>query len=117
MVQRPSVFGPFTLKEFIGKNLDGYTIEEVTIVNRVSEDGMYPKPVACFRDPNLAQVYKDDDQYLELTTNFALISPEGGVYVFEGGTPLTIADKTEAEKLRQQALAKLSDVERKLLGL
>ena len=103
-----------------GKDLKGFKIIEMTEVYRVDDDGRKSSSLGFFKDPNTAAAFagvQTDASWHK--TEKVLVLTDGTVgYVIEDQKPVKLFDdESEALKIKKKAVAKLSPVERKLLGL
>jgi hypothetical protein len=107
------------IKELINKDLKGFKIIEMTEVYLVDDDGWKSSSLGFFKDPNTAAAFagvQTDANWHK--TEQALLLTDGTIgYVIEDQNPVKLFDdEAEALKIKKKAVAKLSPVERKLLG-
>ena len=107
------------LRELIAKPLDGYTIQELTEVYRVNDDGRKTTSIGYFKDETVARAFSQnqtDANSYEIRKSFVLTNGEVG-FLFNGESITLLDDEKEAERARESALAKLSPEDRKLLKI
>lgn len=107
------------IKELVGLDLKGFKIVEMTEVYMVNEDGRKYNSLGFFKEPNIAIAFADmqtDANWHK--TGQALVLTDGTIgYVIEEQKPVKLFnDEAEALEIKKSALAKLSTVERKILG-
>lgn len=109
-----------SLKDWVGKDLSGFKVIEVTGVYRRDGNGALTGPaVASFADSFVAEAYADFHGGSRYGTHSVLVLTDG-IHLLELGqlrtTPLFNSNE-EAAKLKSAVLGKLSLAERKLVGL
>jgi len=105
------------LEDLIGKDLKGFTVQELTEVFRVDEDGRKTKSIGFFRNGIIAKAFVQNSVDAAWhKTDKALILTDGkvGFRLLAGPVELFDDEKTALE-IREKALAKLSPEERTIL--
>ena len=106
------------LKELVGKSLENFTIQEFTEVYKTNDDGRKESSLGFFRNETVAKAFAQQQTDAAWhRTDKQLVLTDGKVG-FLMGKPITILDDEEATlKIREKAIAKLSEEERRVLGL
>ena len=109
----------FILASLKGGSLDatGYYIAEFSEVYRVDEDGRRSKSLGFFKDEDIAKAYAQNqtDAFLHKTEKrYVLTNGKTGFVI--GEAIEIFGDEKATLEIRNKALAKLSDEEKKVLG-
>lgn len=106
------------LAELKGKDLTDFRVQEFTEVYKTNDDGRKVESIAYFQDENIAKAFAQNQVDANWhRTGKALVLTDGKVG-FLLGQPIRIASDEQAElEIRKKALAKLSNEERKVLGI
>ncbi|MDE2031153.1 MAG: hypothetical protein KGI58_02775 [Patescibacteria group bacterium] len=104
----------------IGKDLSSFKIIEMTEVYRVDYGGIYSSSIGFFKDDTIAVAFagqQTDENYIKTAKKPVLTDGEIS-FVMDNCKPATLFDEeTESLKIKDRALRKLTQVEKKLLGL
>lgn len=106
-------------KELVGRDLIGFEIVEMTEVYRVDDDGLRSSSIGFFRDQTIAAAFVETRREKSwIRTECALILTDGTVgYVIENQKPVKLFDdEAETLEIKKRAVARLSPLERKILG-
>ncbi|HTX87264.1 MAG TPA: hypothetical protein VMC41_04350 [Candidatus Nanoarchaeia archaeon] len=105
--------------ELVGEKLDGFSIQELTEVYRVDEDGRKTTSIGFFKNGNIAAAFaqnQTDSCFHRYKKEFVLTDGKVG-FLFVGEPVKLLNDEQEALKVREAALEKLSPAERALLQI
>ena len=107
-----------SINNLLGKDLKHFKVVEMTEVYRTNEDGRKSKSLGYFRERNTAQVFAgaQADAIHKTGTAYVLTDGKIGFVISEPISVRLFDDEAEAAELRNKALAKLTPLERKLLG-
>lgn len=107
------------LQEWVGKDLSGFRIVEMTEVYKTNDDGRKIKSFGFFTDPRVATVFADTQTDANRhNTGPALILTNGTVgYVLTDSLPVTLFEEGAViPLLKERILTKLTPAERMILG-
>ena len=106
------------LKDLTRAPLTGFTVEEYTEVFRVNEDGLKTKTIGFLKDNTIAVAWKDmqtNPAWCKTAKGYVLTNGKIGFLIEAYGEILN--DEQAAIEVRENALNKLSEEEKKILGL
>ncbi len=104
--------------ELLGKSLSGFVIQELTEVFKVDEDGRKKKSIGFFHDENIAKAFAGNQTDANWhRTNKILILTNGKAGFVIGEEVVLLDDEKALLEIKEKAIAKLSEAERKTLGL
>jgi len=105
-------------KELLGKSLSGFAVQELTEVFKVDEDGRKKKSLGFFHDESIAKAFAGNqaDANWHRTEKVLVLTDGKEGFVIGGGVTL-LDDEKAALEIKEAAIAKLSEAERKVLGL
>jgi len=107
-----------TTESLIGQSLAGFKVEKRTEVYRMNEDGRKQSSIGFFKDSDIATAFaggQTDASWVKTCEVIVIVSDTVGYLI---GEPIIILDDEKAAlEAREHAVAKLTDAERKLLGL
>jgi hypothetical protein len=106
------------LKDLIGAELNEFTVEKFTEVFKVNDDGRKSKSLGFFRDENIAKAFAGNqkDANWHKTSN-VLVLTDGKNGFLVGDSIVILDDEQTLLEIREKAMSKLSDAERKVLGI
>lgn len=107
------------LKELIGKDLQGYAIEELYEVYRVNEDGKKFRSIGYFRSGDIATAFagnQTDAVWHKTAKAFVLTNGTDG-FLMTGQPVKLLGDEQAMLDIRNAAKAKLTEAEQRVLGL
>ena len=110
------------LKDLTGKDLSGFTIQKMTEVYMVNEDGRKTKSLGHFADPDLAKVFagqQTDSNYTRTGDDYVLRLTGGTVALrIDTDEPIEIINNEQAmAEARKKLLDGFTPEQRKILGL
>lgn len=108
------------LSELIGKDLAGYSVEELHEVFKVNDDGKKVKSVGYFRSEDIANAFAGnqvDAPWHKVRKAFVLTDGGTNGFLLSGEPVKLLNDEEAALEIRNAAVAKLSSAERRVLGL
>lgn len=107
------------LKELIGKDLQGYTIEELYEVYKMDNDGRKLQSVGYFRQEFIAKAFAGvqvDAPWHKVQRAFVLTNGTDG-FLMTGQSVTLFSDEQATLDIRNAAKAKLTEAEQRVLGL
>lgn len=100
--------------DFVGKSLEGFTIQKLTEVFRVDEDGRKSVSIGFFKNGAIAKALAQNATYHR--TEEAMVLTDGKVGFRILADPVELLDDEKvALEIREKALAKLSLEKRRIL--
>lgn len=108
------------LKNLIGKPLNLFRIVEMTEVCQTNEDGVYVGTLGFLKNPHIAQGFLEmqkDVGYHNTEKRLVLTDGKVGYYLGKTEPVKLLDDEAEALKIRQHAVAGLSQAQRRILGV
>lgn len=106
------------LENLIGEKMAEFSVEKFTEVYKTNDDGRKVKSLGFFRDENIAKAFagiQTDASWHE--TNNVLVLTDGKVGFLLGESIVILDDEQASLDIKQKALSKLSEAERKVLGV
>ena len=105
------------VKDWVAKPLTGFAIREMTEAYRVNEDGTPTESIGYFKNQDVAKAYVGQQNAPYLRTGQAFVLTNGTIgFLLASDVVYLFDDEALLVDIREKALAKLSDVERKVLG-
>jgi hypothetical protein len=106
------------LTELLGKKLEGFSVEQFTEVFMVDCDGRKSKSLGFFHNETIANAFAGNQKDANWHKVRNVLVLTDGINGFIVGEPIEILnDEQTTLEIREKAKAKLSDAERKILGI
>lgn len=108
------------LREMIGKDLAGYSVEALHEVFRVNDDGKRTESVGYFRSEDIANAFagnQRDASWYKVRKAFLLTNGSTDGFLLSGEPVTLFNDEEAALAIRAAAIAKLSPAEQRVLKL
>ncbi|MEK7126243.1 MAG: hypothetical protein AAB835_02030 [Patescibacteria group bacterium] len=103
--------------DWVARPLTDFAIRKMTEVYRVNEDGTRTESVGYFKNEDVAKAYAGQHSAPYLRTGQAFILTNGTLgFLLANDAVYLFDDEALLVDIREKALAKLSDEERKILG-
>ncbi|MDP2693083.1 MAG: hypothetical protein Q8O88_05600 [bacterium] len=107
------------VREFVGRDLVGFRIEELSEVFRVNEDGFRVITIGYFRDNNTAEAFIQThtlSNYLRMQGVLVLINDNQTAFLL-GESVKVVSDREILAEIRARIIARLPPEQLKILGL
>jgi hypothetical protein len=105
-----------TIKDLFGKSLEGFTIQALTEVYKVNDDGIKSQSLGFFHDDDLAKAFAGnqiDAPWHKTEKAFVLTNGETGFLI--GEPVILLNDEKAALEVKKKILSKLSKEDRRFL--
>ena len=106
------------ISDFLGKSMDGFTVQELVEIFKTNEDGQKTITLGYCHSENVANAFvgtQIDANWYKTAKVVVLTNGKEGFLI--GEVIALLDDEIIAAEAKKKALAKLSPEERKLLGL